>query len=159
MIIRIAKMDDFDKVFSVINIAKKSMYLAGNFQWKKDYPSEDIIRQDIRQKYCYVCESNNHIIASFSFIPGPDPTYEVILNGEWINDQPYYVIHRIASSGEVKGIGEIIIKYCKDQCKNIRIDTHSDNTVMQYLLDKLNFQYCGIIYTSDGTQRLAYQSI
>lgn len=152
-------MNDFDKVFSVINVAKNSMYLSGNFQWEKDYPSKEIIRQDIQQEFCYVCESKNHIIASFSFIPGPDPTYEVILNGEWINNHPYYVIHRIASSGEVKGIGEIIIKYCKDQCKNIKIDTHSDNAVMQYLLNKLGFQYCGIIYTNDGTQRLAYQSI
>jgi hypothetical protein len=30
---------------------------------------------------------------------GKDPTYAVIENGNWLNDEPYGVIHRIASNG------------------------------------------------------------
>mgnify|MGYP003296922186 CR=1 FL=1 len=40
---------------------------------------------------------------------------------------------------------------------NIRIDTHHDNVVMQRLLKKLGFQYCGIIHLENGDPRLAFQ--
>ena len=41
--------------------------------------------------------------------------------------------------------------------KNIRIDTHEDNRIMQHLLDKYGFAKCGCIYVEDGTPRIAYQ--
>ena len=48
------------------------------------------------------------------------------------------------------------VRYCK-VCGNLKIDTHRDNRIMQHLLDKNGFTYCGIIYLDDGTERLAYQ--
>ena len=43
------------------------------------------------------------------------------------------------------------------QYENIRIDTHSDNKVMQQIAKKEGFRYCGIINCWNGTERLAYQ--
>ncbi len=43
------------------------------------------------------------------------------------------------------------------QCGNLKIDTHRDNKIMQHLLEKNGFKYCGIINTDDGTERMAYQ--
>ena len=41
---------------------------------------------------------------------------------------------------------------------NLRIDTHGDNIVMQNLLAKMGFQYCGIVYVEeDRNPRLAYE--
>jgi RimJ/RimL family protein N-acetyltransferase len=37
------------------------------------------------------------------------------------------------------------------------VDTHQDNVVMQRILEKLGFTYCGIIFVANGTPRLAYQ--
>lgn len=42
---------------------------------------------------------------------------------------------------------------------NIRIDTHHDNRVMQHLLTKHGFTYCGLIYLKSGAERLAYQRV
>ena len=36
-------------------------------------------------------------------------------------------------------------------------DTHADNAVMQRLLEGAGFVRCGIIYTDDGSPRIAYQ--
>ena len=38
----------------------------------------------------------------------------------------------------------------------LRIDTHRDNKIMQTLLAKNGFQYCGVIRLTNGEPRLAY---
>ena len=43
------------------------------------------------------------------------------------------------------------------QCGNLKIDTHENNVVMQNLLKKNGFTYCGRIYVDDGGERLAFQ--
>ncbi len=98
-------------------------------------------------------------VATFCFIQGPDPTYAYIENGEWKDDSPYYVIHRLASDGSCHGIGKLCIDWCFRQWPCLRIDTHADNKVMQNLVQSMGFVYCGIIYISNGTPRLAYQKL
>jgi RimJ/RimL family protein N-acetyltransferase len=45
------------------------------------------------------------------------------------------------------------------QCGNMRIDTHSNNLPMRRVLEKNGYQYCGIIYVRDGSERLAFQKL
>lgn len=93
------------------------------------------------------------------FFIGVDPTYSYIEGGQWLNDFPYGVVHRLASDGTEKGVGAACLEWCFGYIRNLRVDTHHDNTIMQNLLKKMNFTYCGIIITHNGTPRLAYQSI
>jgi hypothetical protein len=51
------------------------------------------------------------------------------------------------------------LAFALENCKNIRIDTHRDNKIMQYNILKHGFPYCGIIYLASGDERLAYQLI
>ena len=72
------------------------------------------------------------------------------------------MIHRVASSGSGKGFAAACFDWCREQClasgcRNLRIDTHADNKVMQHVLEKNGFAYCGKIYLQDGAMRLAYQ--
>ena len=52
-----------------------------------------------------------------------------------------------------------IFDWCQKSSPNIRIDTHHDNRVMQHLLTKHGFTYCGLIYLKSGAERLAYQRV
>ena len=61
------------------------------------------------------------------------------------------------SDGTVKGAASFCLNWAFEQCGNLKIDTHRDNRIMQHLLDKNGFTYCGIIYTDDGSERMAYQ--
>lgn len=159
MNIRLATPQDLNTVLENIKEAKKLMRNSGNTkQWGDNYPAVEKIINDIELGNCFICEVDESVVASFSFIKGIDSTYENIYHGQWINDAPYAVIHRIASNGKVKGVGEKIIRWALTQYPSIRIDTHEDNKVMQYLILKLGFKYCGIIITDDGTERLAYQN-
>ena len=96
------------------------------------------------------------IVAYFALLPSPEPTYDVI-DGAWLTDEPYGVIHRMASYPEVHGIFSTIIDFAASRYAHLRIDTHRDNRIMQHLIEKHGFTYCGIIWLLDGTERLAYE--
>ena len=97
-------------------------------------------------------------MGSFCFALGVDPTYREI-TGAWLSEEPYGVIHRLASSGEVRGIARLVFGWCFEQIPNIRVDTHADNQVMQSLLSRLGFVVCGTIIAGDGYPRIAYQRL
>lgn len=126
-------------------------------QWGTTYPPVDMIEHDIRMGNAYVCEENNRVIAVFYYAFENDVTYTTIYDGNWLNDAPYGVVHRIASDGTVKGAASFCLNWAFSQCQNLKIDTHQDNLVMQSLLAKLDFKKCGIILTEDGSSRIAYQ--
>lgn len=160
MEIRRTLISDLDKVMIIYENARKFMRENGNpDQWGHNYPDEEVIKSDIAEGKSYVCVDNNEIVAVFYFDIGIDPTYINIYEGAWLNDDPYGVIHRIASALRKKGIASYCLDWCFRQCSNIRIDTHRKNLSMRNLLDKHGFTKCGIIYVKDGTERLAYQKV
>lgn len=141
---------------------KRIMRKDGNMkQWTGGYPTIEIINKDIENGNSYVCiDGQQTIIGTFAFIKGNDPTYEHIYEGEWIdNTRPYGVIHRLASTEDSKGVAAGCLQWCYEQISNLRADTHRDNHILQYILKKHGFQYCGIIYLLNGDERLAFQKL
>lgn len=159
--IRPTAYTDLPFVMEIYETARRFMSQTGNAnQWIDGYPPEQLIIDDIEKGFSYVCVNENHeIIGVFYYLQGEEPTYQNIYNGTWLSAEPYGVIHRIASSGKQKGIAETCINWCLKKCGNMRIDTHRDNKVMQHILQKLDFEYCGIIYLKNGAERLAYQKV
>ena len=102
-------------------------------------------------------DDRGEIVGTFALLPSPEVTYNKIYNGRWLDDEPYFVIHRIASTPESHGILDTLLDYCESQVDNIRIDTHEANIIMRKGLEKHGYQYCGIIYLLDGNERLAFQ--
>jgi hypothetical protein len=116
-----------------------------------------LIRQDIANGNRYVGVSpDDRILYVFAFIIGDDPTYRKI-EGEWLNGNPYGTIHRLASSGVESGVFQRCLDFCLSRMKDIRVDTHADNTPMRKAIERAGFKRCGIIYVADGTPRIAYQ--
>jgi len=158
MEIRKTTFADLERVMEIYALAREFMVRTGNpDQWKTHKPQRALIEKDIDAGQSYVCTVGDKIIGVLAFIPGEDPTYKVIYDGEWRSDEPYAVVHRIASSGEVKGTGTFMMKWAESRFPHIRIDTHKDNKVMQNMLSKLGYSYCGIIHLEDGDERLAYE--
>ena len=159
MHIKIANTEDIDVIMGVFDAAKQFMHKIGNDkQWIDGYPSKDFLLGNIRDGGLYVCLSDDEqIVGAFYFKVEADKTYAKIYDGAWLNDKPYGVVHRIASNGKQKGIGDACLQWCFAQCGNIRVDTHRDNTVMQNILNRNGYQRCGIIIVANGTERIAYQ--
>lgn len=157
VIIRNAEWDDLDDIFAIYARARAFMKEAGNpTQWGDTFPPEELVRSDIELRRNYVCVIDDRIQAVFAMIDGADPTYQVI-QGAWLNDEPYAAVHRVASRSEVKGITAHIFKWALEQRGNIRIDTHDDNIPMQRAIEKYGFTKCGRIWVEDGSPRIAYQ--
>jgi hypothetical protein len=159
--IRLTTYSDIPVVLNIYATARKFMLSTGNInQWVNGYPTQKLIEEDIESGHSFVVENNYGVIVGvFCFIIGEDSTYTKIYNGKWLNEDEYGTIHRIASAGIEKGVCEACIKWSFTQILNVRIDTHRDNKVMQNILTKLDFKYCGIIYLHDGAERLAYQKV
>lgn len=167
--IRKAVIADIPSVMKVISEARETMRTEGNAtQWAGPYPSEGTILADVDAGYGHICLYEGGIVGYFALIPGPEPTYSKIFDGEWLDKiLPYYVIHRIASVPEVHGVFKAIIDFCSSGDAgtdefgmiNLRIDTHKDNAIMRKLLDREGFIYCGIIHLASGDERLAYQRL
>ena len=160
-IIREAKPTDMAAIMQVMDAAKKIMRQSGNMhQWGEGYPSEAVIMSDIEKDGGFVIEDGGNVVGYFAFLPSPEPTYEKIYDGNWLDDEkPYHVIHRIASLPDAHGIFSSIMDFCFANERNIRIDTHQDNLIMQHNILKYGFTYCGIIYLASGDERLAYQKL
>ena len=157
--IRLARPDDLQEILSVYAIARTFMAEHGNpTQWGNTYPARELLEEDIRLGQLYVDEWEGKIDGVFAYIPGDDPTYQII-DGAWISDMPYAAIHRVAGSGKRSGTLGRCLAYCRARTPHIRIDTHEDNTVMQSVLAKHGFKYCGTIYLANGDPRRAYELI
>lgn len=150
-------IDDLPAVMPMYENARRFMAANGNpNQWIAGYPAVEHIRTDIERDASYVgVTPEGEIAVVFSFIIGEDPTYTVI-DGNWLNDEPYGTIHRIASAGIMRNVGDDVIEFCRTLTDNLRADTHHDNHVMQHLLLRNGFKHCGTIHLLDGRPRLAY---
>ena len=163
MRIRKTTETDFDRVMEIYAYARDFMAKTGNpNQWgPTNWPPKELIHQDIKDGNSYVCVNDEEkVIATFFFIQGKDiePTYCEISEGAWIGDSEYGVVHRLASDGSEKGTGQFCLGWAFEQCGHLRVDTHTDNKVMQNLLSRLGFVRCGIIYVvEDNYPRYAYE--
>jgi ribosomal protein S18 acetylase RimI-like enzyme len=107
-------------------------------------------------------------MATSMFTLRKEPTYREVIDGNWIisEKEVYGVIHRMAIKKEFRklGLATILFDEFHQQLKNqnvqsLKIDTHEENIGMQSLIKKLGYIYCGIIYTSYGDKRLAFEKV
>lgn len=155
--LRKATCEDLPYLMEIFHKAKGIMRACGNMhQWNDSYPYEEIVRQDIEAGNCIVLCNDDRIIATMAFIPGPDPTYAHI-EGSWLNDAPYHVIHRIAAIEPGHKAAETLFDWAFTRTGCIRIDTHKDNVIMHHILSSYGFTHCGTIYLANGDPREAYQ--
>lgn len=162
MQVRHAEKRDFDRVMEIYARARDFMAATGNpRQWSAaDWPPEALVRKDIRDRHSYVCDADGRTVAVFYYRFGHDiePNYRSIVDGSWIGDDTYGVVHRLASDGSVKGAGSYCLDWSFSRSNHLRVDTHGDNRIMQHMLEKGGFVRCGTVFVDeDDDPRLAYE--
>ena len=89
-------------------------------QWGDSYPPQEMLEEDIDSNRLFVYTVNGRLEAAFAFILGPDPTYAKIEDGQWLNDEvPYGTIHRLASTGDRRGVASEVIAWCLEHCESL----------------------------------------
>ena len=105
---------DMARILDIYARAREFMAKNGNStQWGDNYPSPELLEEDIDTNRLFVYMVNGQMQAVFAFVLGEDPTYKVIEDGQWLNDTlPYGTLHRLASAGESKGVGKAVVEWC-----------------------------------------------
>jgi Acetyltransferases len=163
---RKATKTDIDSIMNIIKQAQTYFKQCGINQWQNNYPNIETISNDIDHENSYVLLKENNIVATAAVSFDGEKTYDLIYDGQWISNDAYAVIHRIAVDNNYKGSGlsSHIIKNVEMLCLNrgvnsIKVDTHEDNSSMQKFLKKNAFKYCGVIYLEDGSKRIAFEKV
>ncbi|WP_040597873.1 GNAT family N-acetyltransferase [Alloprevotella rava] len=164
---RPARPTDFDAVFRILRGAAKTMVAKGRQQWDEHYPAKADLQADFNLGIGYVIEENAEVVAYAAISFRGEPAYDV-LEGHWLSDMPYAVVHRMAvlhaalGRGHARHIFSEVERLCRErEVGSIRIDTNYDNVEMLSLVRHLGFIYCGKVYyqrgTTEKTERLAFE--
>ena len=155
--------EDVKSIDEIFDQAKAYLKSKGIDQWQNGYPNAETVLEDIQTDTSYVLKENGKVIGTMRFLIDTDPDY-VDIDGEWLSNQEYGVIHRIAISDAYKGqsCANILLEHAKVLCKesgvhSIRIDTHEQNLSMQRFLKKHGFKECGIVYIRKTDRRIAFE--
>ena len=162
MTIRSAAAADLPQLTALFADARRFMAAGGNpRQWTNGYPGPEDLAADIRAGKSFVCEEGGAILASFFFDhgPAPEPSYARI-DGAWLRQGPYGVIHRVAvaEAARGRGVAGVCFAWCFARSGgDLRADTHADNRPMQRALVKNGFSRRGVITLARGGARWAYE--
>lgn len=162
--IRKAKLKDIDKIENLIYQAKDYLKKQNIDQWQDGYPNRETLLYDI-EKGCSYILMQGQIIGTMYFEIADDPDY-LRIDGKWLCEGRYGVIHRLALDDAYKGKSyakkmlEYAIGICeKEKAVSIRIDTHEKNLSMRRFLEKNGFIECGVIYIRGISPRIAYEYV
>lgn len=159
---RPAASNDLSRICTIIRQAQEQMRHRGSLQWQNGYPAPGHIQNDISHGYGYVLADNANVWAYGAVIFDGEAAYQAI-QGQWLDEQSYVVLHRLAVADEVKRRGvacefmQRVIKLARQQnISSFRVDTNFDNEYMLRMLQKLGFTRCGLIRYESG-ERIAFQ--
>lgn len=157
-----AEKEKLTEYYQCIEDARAYHKSLGFEQWHSDYPTQQTIMDDIKNKSGYAFIEGGKIIGYCCIMIGDEPAYHEI-EGNWKTNRPYAVVHRMAFSAAARGGGlskkaiQLIKNYCiQNDVTAIRVDTQDENKVMQHILEREGFAYCGLIHF-DGGPKLAYE--
>ena len=105
MELRKSSKSDIESIMNIIHQAQNYFKKKGIDQWQNNYPNEDTILADINNKISYVLVKDNSIVGTAAISFDKERTYDFIYEGNWISNDKYAVIHRIAIDNEYKGLG------------------------------------------------------
>ncbi len=163
MDIRKSNKNDLDGIMAVIQDAKASLKKDGVPQWQGVYPGVEEFEEDIEMDGSYVVEVDGKIVGTAFLKDMEESTYATI-DGAWMVDGRYVVIHRFAilSSMYGSGVSRFVVEQAIEiarscGCESVRVDTHPENLRMQAFVKRMGFVYCGVISCEYGGKRLAYE--
>ena len=105
---------------------------------------------------------NEKIIGYTAILISDEPAYAAI-EGKWLTNNEFVVLHRVAIAEEHlgKGLAKMIMKYIEafavsNNIYSVKADTNYDNLAMIKIFENLGYSYCGEVYFR-GSPRKAYE--
>ncbi len=144
--IRLAKIDDLNKIMIIIKDIQKEMAMENNPQWNEedDYPNKDKFLSDLEKGELYVYDDG--LIKGFMVISKEDNYHEVVES----TNKEAYILHRLAIKSDCRGEGLAtkFFEFAEELAKEnnislLKADTEKHNTKMNALFEKVGFRQKG----------------
>jgi GNAT superfamily N-acetyltransferase len=165
MILKYVTSDDMPNLMRIVRQAKEIMKHHHSGQWQGSEPSEQTITHDIHQKQYYGLYVDNELVGGCALLPYEDD-YHPLVSGQWLNTNPYMVIHRFVIDAEKhrQGFGLALLQSLEEVVQahgihNIRVDTHELNKPMHRLLIKAGYIQCGQALLKQAGLRVVYHKM
>lgn len=164
-LLRKAEERDRERIWEILLQAKAQMRREGRRQWDEAYPSMEHVSADLARGWGHVlCDERGGVAACGAVVYDGEPAYER-LDGRWLSEAPYVVVHRLAVAEEARHRG-MALRFMQEVermsrergVESFKVDTNFDNLRMLHLLEKLGFVYCGEISYQQG-QRKAFEKL
>lgn len=162
--LRKATLSDAAPIWEILQQAIEQRRADGSEQWQHGYPNPQNVSDDIADGYGYIVDDDGEVIAYAAVIFGIEPAYNDI-DGAWLTNGNYVVVHRMATSDAVKGRGVATRMFgmieelaVRNNVFSIKVDTNYDNIPMLKILERLGYTYCGEIFFG-GAARRAYEKV
>lgn len=157
-------MTDLPEIMVIIAAAVRRMLNEGKCQWSERYPRDEHILADIMAGNGYVLSDGCRVVAYGAVVFTGEPAYND-LDGEWLTDGDYVVVHRVAVAQDLQsqGVGRRFFGAVEHLAASrgigsFRIDTNFDNNRMLALLDRCGFTFTGLVHYPQGERR-AYEKL
>ena len=161
---RKAELSEMAPIWEILQQAILRRKEDGSNQWQDGYPNPAVIQKDIEKGEGFVLVADEAIVGYSAVIINDEPAYEQI-EGNWLTNDDFVVIHRIAISEKYlgKGLAKMIIKYIEDfalsnNIYSIKADTNFDNITMMKIFESSGYTLCGEVYFR-GSSRKAYEKV
>ncbi|MCT2563719.1 GNAT family N-acetyltransferase [Chryseobacterium herbae] len=162
--LRKAEIEDRNAIWAIIQQSIERRKQDGSTQWQNGYPNMGTVESDIAKGFGYVMTVDGEIAVYAALILNDEPAYSTI-EGAWLSDGEFVVVHRVAVDGKFAGQGMVkklfdhIEDFTKSQeIQSIKVDTNYDNIAMLKILESKGYSYCGEVLLADG-MRKAYEKI
>ena len=162
--LRKAEIDDRDVIWGIIQQSIERRKQDGSTQWQNGYPNLGTVESDIAKGFGYVLTVDGEIAVYAALILNDEPAYSTI-EGAWLSDGEFVVVHRVAVDGKFAGQGMVkkLFDHIEDFTKShgiqsIKVDTNYDNMAMLKILESKGYSYCGEVLLA-GEMRKAYEKI
>lgn len=159
---RKAQQKDLPQIWAILQQAILRRKADGSNQWQDGYPNPQVVQSDIDKGYGFVLVKDHALIGYSAVMLNDEPAYKDI-EGTWLSNGDFIVIHRvaIAESELGKGHAQRILLAIEDYARSIGVysikaDTNFDNGGMLHIFNRLGYQYCGEVHFR-GSARKAFE--
>lgn len=161
---RKATFNDADSIWNLLQQAILRRKMDGSQQWQEGYPNLQTVKSDIEKEVGYVLADDEKVVGYAAVIFNDEPAYETI-DGKWLSDGKFAVVHRVAVSDDYlgKGLAKQIFLFIEklvetNGISSIKVDTNFDNPAMLHIFEKLGYSFCGKVLLR-GNERLAFEKL
>lgn len=149
MQIRLAKVEDLEKIMNIINKRIDWMNKNNIKQWNVhgylDVYTYEYFEEKIRKEHFYVATKDNVIVGAVALFEEDKC---------WDDDVKALYIHNLVGDINTKGVGEFLLKFAEEVAENrgihtLRLDCQIDNEVLNNYYERLGYKIVGTCILDD----------